>query len=375
MTTTSKVYFTDFRTPYGGPSMLQKLHNLLIKAGMDKIDFNNKFVAIKMHFGEPGNVSFLRPNYAKVVADFVKERGGKPFLTDCNTLYVGRRKEALEHISTAYENGFSPFSTGCHVIIADGLKGTDEAYVPVPNGELVKEAKIGRALMDADIVISLTHFKGHELTGFGGAIKNIGMGGGSRAGKMEQHNDGKPKVNHKKCIGCGNCVRICAHGGPTVTEKKATIDQNKCVGCGRCIGLCPVDAIYTPFDSSMKKLNQKMAEYAWAIVHGRPSFHISLIMDVSPNCDCHAENDAPIVADIGMLASSDPVALDQACADLVNAAAPIVNSQLGEHLAQDPAGCAEHDNFHNSTPESEWESCLEHGEKIGMGSREYELIK
>jgi uncharacterized protein len=375
MTTTSKVYFTDFRTPYGGPSMLQKLHNLLIKAGMDKIDFNNKFVAIKMHFGEPGNVSFLRPNYAKVVVDFVKERGGKPFLTDCNTLYVGRRKEALEHISTAYENGFSPFSTGCHVIIADGLKGTDEAYVPVPNGELVKEAKIGRALMDADIVISLTHFKGHELTGFGGAIKNIGMGGGSRAGKMEQHNDGKPKVNHKKCIGCGNCVRICAHGGPTVTEKKATIDQNKCVGCGRCIGLCPVDAIYTPFDSSMKKLNQKMAEYAWAIVHGRPSFHISLIMDVSPNCDCHAENDAPIVADIGMLASSDPVALDQACADLVNAAAPIVNSQLGEHLAQDPAGCAEHDNFHNSTPESEWESCLEHGEKIGMGSREYELIK
>ncbi|MDD3396725.1 MAG: DUF362 domain-containing protein, partial [Acidaminococcaceae bacterium] len=223
MTTTSKVYFTDFRTPYGGPSMLQKLHNLLIKAGMDKIDFNNKFVAIKMHFGEPGNVSFLRPNYAKVVADFVKERGGKPFLTDCNTLYVGRRKEALEHISTAYENGFSPFSTGCHVIIADGLKGTDEAYVPVPNGELVKEAKVGRALMDADIVISLTHFKGHELTGFGGAIKNIGMGGGSRAGKMEQHNDGKPKVNHKKCIGCGNCVRICAHGGPTVTEKKATI--------------------------------------------------------------------------------------------------------------------------------------------------------
>ena len=355
--------------------MLQKLHNLLIKAGMDKIDFNNKFVAIKMHFGEPGNVSFLRPNYAKVVADFVKERGGKPFLTDCNTLYVGRRKEALEHISTAYENGFSPFSTGCHVIIADGLKGTDEAYVPVPNGELVKEAKVGRALMDADIVISLTHFKGHELTGFGGAIKNIGMGGGSRAGKMEQHNDGKPKVNHKKCIGCGNCVRICAHGGPTVTEKKATIDQNKCVGCGRCIGLCPVDAIYTPFDSSMKKLNQKMAEYAWAIVHGRPSFHISLIMDVSPNCDCHAENDAPIVADIGMLASSDPVALDQACADLVNAAAPIVNSQLGEHLAQEPAGCAEHDNFHNSTPESEWESCLEHGEKIGMGSREYELIK
>ncbi len=369
----SKVYFTDFHTPYGGPSMLKKLHNLLIKAGMDKIDFKNKFVAIKMHFGEPGNVSYLRPNYAKVVVDFVKERGGKPFLTDCNTLYVGRRKEALEHLSAAYENGFSPFSTGCHIIIADGLRGLDEAYVPVPNGEYVKEAKIGRALMDADIVISLTHFKGHEMAGFGGAIKNIGMGGGSRAGKMEQHNDGKPKVNKAACIGCGSCVRICAHGGPTVTDKKASIDPQKCVGCGRCIGACPEDAIYTDYKTTVKKLNCKMAEYAWAIVHDRPTFHISLIMDVSPNCDCHAENDVPIVADIGMLASSDPVALDQACADLVNAAPPIAGSQLDVNLKKSKAKDADY--FEMTTPDSEWKTCLEHAEKIGMGSRKYELIK
>ena len=182
----AKVYFTDFRTPYGGPNMLEKLRALCIKAGMKKIDFKNKFVAIKLHFGEPGNLAYLRPNYAKVVADLVKELGGRPFLTDCNTLYVGRRKQALEHMDSAYENGFNPFATGCHVIIADGLKGTDEEYVPVPNGEYVKEAKIGKALMDADIVISLTHFKGHESTGFGGALKNLGMGGGSRAGKMEK---------------------------------------------------------------------------------------------------------------------------------------------------------------------------------------------
>lgn len=375
MSEKSKVYFTDFRTPYGGPSMLQKLHNLLIKAGMDKIDFQNKFVAIKMHFGEPGNVAYLRPNYAKVVADFVKAKGGKPFLTDCNTLYVGRRKEALEHLNAAYENGFSPFSTGCHVIIADGLKGTDEEYVPVPHGEYVKEAKIGKALMDADIVISLTHFKGHEMTGFGGALKNIGMGGGSRAGKMEQHNEGKPKVNPEACIGCKSCEKICAHGAPLVTNKKATIDENKCVGCGRCIGACPVDAVYTDFRTSIAKLNCKMAEYAWAIVHDRPCFHISLIMDVSPNCDCHSENDAPIVADIGMLASSDPVALDQACADLVNAAPAIRDSQLGKNLAENKDACVGHDHFHNSTPESEWQTCLEHAEKIGMGTRSYELIK
>lgn len=171
----AKVYFTDMRTGYGGLSLPQKLAKLIKAAGIGNIDFNKKFAAIKIHFGEPGNVSYLRPNYAKAVADVVKEFGGMPFLTDCNTLYVGRRKHALEHITAAYENGFSPFSTGCHVIIADGLKGTDEAYVPVPGGEVVKEAKIGKALMDADIIISLNHFKGHEAAGFGGAIKNIGM--------------------------------------------------------------------------------------------------------------------------------------------------------------------------------------------------------
>lgn len=156
--TKAKVYFSDMRTRYGGLSLPQKLGKLIEAAGIGDIDFQNKFAAIKIHFGEPGNLSFLRPNYAKVVVDTVAAQGGRPFLTDCNTLYVGRRKHALEHITAAYENGFSPFSTGCHIIIADGLKGTDEAYVTVPGGELVQEAKIGKALMDADIVISLNRF-------------------------------------------------------------------------------------------------------------------------------------------------------------------------------------------------------------------------
>ena len=356
-------------------SIPQKLQKLIKKAGIGDINFEKQFAAIKIHFGEPGNISYLRPNFAKAVVDVIKELGGKPFLTDCNTLYVGRRKEALEHIDSAYENGFTPFSTGCHVIIADGLKGTDEAYVPVHNGELVKEAKIGRAIMDADVFISLTHFKGHEMAGFGGAIKNIGMGGGSRAGKMEMHNDGHPKVNAKKCIGCGRCVNICAHGAPSVTDRKASIDVTKCVGCGRCLGICPMDAIHTIYDASLDNLNKKMAEYAQAICHGRPHFHISLIVDVSPYCDCHGENDAPVVADIGMLASFDPVALDQACVDLVCAAPPMPNSVLGEAVAKDAEGCQGHDHFHNISPDSEWKMCLEHAEKIGLGTREYELIK
>ena len=191
--TPAKVYFTNLRS-YGRESQLDKLKRLIRRAGIDQIDFENKFVAIKLHFGELGNLSFLRPNYARAVADVVKELGGKPFLTDCNTLYVGSRKNALEHIDCAYQNGFTPYATGCQVIIADGLKGTDEVLIPVKNGEYVQEAKIGRALMDADIVISLTHFKGHEQAGFGGCMKNLGMGGGSRAGKMEQHAAGKPSV-------------------------------------------------------------------------------------------------------------------------------------------------------------------------------------
>ena len=368
----SKVYFTNMRVKAGGSSLLAKLEKLVKEAGIGNINFENKFTAIKIHFGEPGNLSYLRPNYAKVIVDVIKELGGRPFLTDCNTLYVGRRKQALEHMDAAYENGFSPFSTGCHVIIADGLKGTDEVYVPVVGGEVVKEAKIGRALMDADIVISLNHFKGHEMAGFGGAIKNIGMGGGSRAGKMEMHSDGKPKVITKKCIGCGACLRICAHNAPVIENRKATIDETKCVGCGRCIGVCPVDAIVPPYDTSMETLNKKMAEYTKAIVDGRPHFHISLIIDVSPYCDCHAENDTPIVPNIGMLASFDPVALDKACADLVNAAPVMPNSILAEHLAKAEHGDCDH--FHATTPESEWKSCLLHAEKIGIGTQNYELI-
>ena len=367
----SKVYFTDFRAR-PGYNLLQKLEKLMKKAGIENIDFKNKYVAIKIHFGEPGNLAYLRPNYAKVVADVVKELGGKPFLTDCNTLYVGARKNALDHLEAAYVNGFSPFSTGCHVIIADGLKGTDEAYVDI-NQEYVKTAKIGRAIMDADIFISLNHFKGHEGTGFGGAIKNIGMGCGSRAGKMEMHSSGKPNVILEKCKKCKQCIKICAHGAISYNEEgKAQIDHNKCVGCGRCIGICNFDAIKSPNDESADILNRKMAEYALAVVKDRPQFHISLICDVSPNCDCHAENDAPIVPNIGMLASFDPVALDKACADLVNKQEVFPNSALGENMKKKVEG---HDHFHINHPDTNWESQIEHGEKIGLGSSEYELIE
>ena len=370
----AKVYYSDLRAK-PGLNLLQKLQRLVRAAGMDTIDMNDKFVAIKIHFGEPGNLSYLRPNYAKALADVIKAQGGRPFLTDCNTLYVGRRKHALEHIEAAYENGFTPFSTGCQVIIADGLKGTDEALVPVAGGEYVKEAKIGRAIMDADVIISLNHFKGHECTGFGGAIKNLGMGSGSRAGKMEQHSSGKPQVDQELCRGCHACAKDCAQGAISFDgANKASIDHNKCVGCGRCLGRCNFDAISCPSDAASKLLNCRIAEYAKAVVDGRPNFHINLVMDVSPNCDCHSVNDAPIIPDVGMFASFDPVALDQACADACNNMPVLADSQLADNLAT-PGFCACGDHFTDSAPVTHWQSPLEHGEKIGLGTREYELVK
>ncbi|MBQ9931772.1 MAG: DUF362 domain-containing protein, partial [Firmicutes bacterium] len=311
----SKVYYTTFRTEVGR-SILDKLKKLVIEAGMDEMDFKNKFTAIKIHFGEPGNLAYLRPNYAKTVVDVIKKKGGKVFLTDCNTLYVGGRKNALEHLESAYTNGFNPFTVGCHLLIADGLKGTDEVLVPI-DGDYVKEAKIGRALRDADVIISMNHFKGHESTGMGGALKNLGMGGGSRAGKMEMHNSGKPLANPEKCISCGACAKNCAHGGIVFVDKKATINHDNCVGCGRCIGVCPVDAIHTGWDEANDVLNKKIAEYTAGVLKDKEHFHISFIMDVSPNCDCHSENDMPIIPDIGIFASKDPVALDLCCAEMV----------------------------------------------------------
>ena len=371
----SKVYFTSFRTRLG-EGLPHKLQRFLKAAGIGEIDMSGKFVAIKMHFGELGNIAYLRPNYAKAVADLIKELGGIPFLTDCNTLYPGSRKNAIEHLYCAWENGFTPLSAGCPVIIADGLKGTDDVEVPVEGGEYVKAAKIGRAIMDADVFISLSHFKGHEMTGFGGAIKNIGMGCGSRAGKKEQHSNGKASIDEAACRGCRQCLKECANDALhfDAEARKMRINQDNCVGCGRCVGACNFDAISFANDAAISELNCRMAEYAKAVVDGRPQFHISLVLDISPYCDCHPENDAPILPDIGMFCSTDPLALDQACVDACLKAQPLPDSVLGDHMREE-GFCDHHDHFVNTTPESEYQTCLAHAEKIGLGSREYDLIE
>ena len=365
----SKVYFTDMRTSFT-ENLPQKLTRLIDRAGLGTIDFDHKFVAIKIHFGELGNLAYLRPQYARALAAYIKERGGIPFLTDCNTLYVGSRKNAPEHIETAYINGYTPYATGCQVIIADGIKGTDEAYIPI-DCEEVKTAKIGRAIADADIIISLNHFKGHEGTGFGGALKNLGMGCGSSAGKAEMHEDEKPTANPEKCVGCGVCARNCAHDAVEMVDKKAHVNYDKCKGCGRCIGVCPTGAMKPSAENGTELLSRRVSEYAYAVCKDKPNFHINMVIDISPFCDCYGNNDAPIVPDIGMFASFDPVALDKACVDAVNEQPIIDNSLLGMQRFKKLG----RDHLYTLHPDTRWEAGIDQGAKIGLGSAEYELVK
>ena len=294
-------------------------------AGIEKIDFKDKFTAIKMHFGEPGNLAFLRPNYAAGMAELVRSLGGKPFLTDANTLYSGGRSNAVDHLDSAMRNGFNRISAGCDVIIADGLKGTECRELPVEGGTYCKTAKIGAAIADSDVLIALSHFKGHEQTGFGGALKNMGMGCASVAGKLELHSSSKP------------------------------IDYTKCVGCGQCVALCQYEsAVLKDWDTS-ETLNGKIAEYTKAIIAGRPCFYVSFIVNVSPECDCWNHNDAAIVPDLGIAASFDPVALDQACADMVMAAPALPGSKLEKNHPHEHL-CGE-DKFHILHPDTNWQFC------------------
>ena len=329
----SKVYFTNLRTTPSS-NLLDKMERLVKRAGITNIDFKNQFVAIKIHFGEPGNLAYIRPNYAARMATF---------------------------------------SAKCEVIIADGLKGTDYREIEI-NGEYCKAPKIGAAIVDADIVLTMNHFKGHEQTGFGGALKNLGMGCASVGGKLELHSASQPIVARENCKSCNICVKHCAHDAIHLDGSKiATIDYEKCVGCGQCVALCQYDAAVMGDGDTSERLNYKIAEYSKAVLLDKPNFHISFIMNVSPECDCWNHNDAAIVPDLGIAASFDPVALDKACADIV-INAPIL--ETGNRLSDSPhhdhlEGC---DKFHIMHPETNWQAGLEHAEKIGLGTQEYELI-
>jgi len=367
----SKVFFTNLRAK-PSHNLLKKLEVLVEKAGIGSIDFDRKIVALKIHFGEPGNLAYLRPNYAARIVSLLKEKGAISFLTDCNTLYYGRRSNAPMRLDAAFENGYNPLATGCPVIIGDGVKGTEFREIAL-DLEFCGSAKIGSAIADSDIIISLNHFKGHELTGFGGALKNLGMGCASVGGKLFLHSGSSPEIFEKNCTGCRICEKYCAHDAIKVGKDKiASIDYEKCVGCGQCVAVCQYDSARVVWKSSSETVSKRIAEYTLAVVKGKPAFHINFIMNVSPNCDCWGFNDYPLVPDIGIAASFDPVALDQACADLVNAAPALPGSSIcDDHKHGDLQG---EDKFKRAHPDTFWQAGLAHGVKIGLGSTEYELI-
>lgn len=367
----SPVYFTNLRTTPTS-NLLDKMERLVKRAGIGQIDFDKQFTAIKIHFGEPGNLAYIRPNYAARLADLLRSMGAKPFLTDCNTLYSGHRSNAVDHLDSAMQNGFNPISAKCQVIIADGVKGTDYREIEI-NGEYCRTAKIGTAIADADIIITMNHFKGHEQAGFGGALKNLGMGCASVGGKLELHSASQPMIDVADCRGCGICVKNCAHDAIHLNENRhATIDYSKCIGCGQCIAVCQFDAAGMGEGDTSERLNYKIAEYTKAVLLGKPQFHISFIMNVSPECDCWNHNDAAIIPDLGIAASFDPVALDMACVDLVNRATALQGNALTTDRT--PESLSGADKFHCLHPDTDWRAGLLHAQKLGLGSMEYELI-
>lgn len=364
----SDVYFMSMRANVK-ENLLEKEKRLMKEAGLDRLLKKGYLVAIKLHFGEKGNTAYIRPIFVRQVVDFVLDTGGLPFITDANTLYSGTRSDSVSHIKTAIENGFSYSVVNAPIIIADGLRGGSYQRVTMEGG-FIKEAYIAKEIYDADFLISLAHFKGHELSGFGGAIKNTGMGCASRKGKLEQHSDLSPKVKQKKCVGCGLCAEHCSQKAISLIEKKANIDPNKCIGCGECIIICPNKAVDIQWSTDIEAFMKKMVDYTKAVLQNKQgkAFFLNFLTNISPACDCYGHSDMPICQDIGILASTDPVALDQASVDLVN------NMPLshGHFLSEKKE--AQEDKFRALYPKVNWEFQLSYAEQIGLGERSYRLV-
>lgn len=364
----SKVFFIDFRaTPQ--KNIMAKLLSLTEAAGLDQVIRKRDLVALKLHFGELGNAAYIRPIYLRTIAAKIKALGGVPFLTDANTLYTGTRSDAARHLTTAIRNGFSYAVVEAPLVIADGLRGKSDASVDVC-GKRFESVFIGKEIVEADAFVSIAHFKGHELSGFGGALKNTGMGCASRKGKLAMHSSVAPQVSAEDCIGCGECVERCSQKALALTNDKAAIDQERCIGCGECILICPNEAIVVNWDQEIPVFLEAIAEYTAGVLKNKAgkSLFINFISDVSPACDCYPANDAPIVKNIGIVAGTDPVALDQASVDLVNAEPALAGTQL--HTNTEPGA----DKFKGLYPNVDWPIQLNHAEKLGLGSRTYELI-
>ncbi|MGE3062246.1 MAG: DUF362 domain-containing protein [bacterium] len=343
----SKVYFIDFAKT---PMNLELLKKPLLKAGAEKIVSKSSLIALKMHFGEMGNTAYIKPAYINYICSFIQNLGGKPFITDSNTLYKGMRSNSVDHLNNAFFNGFGSFP----IIIADGMRG--ESFVETGSkGEIFKKLYIASDIYYSDAIFCVSHFKGHELTGFGGAIKNMGMGCAAKKGKLAMHSNIGPTISREKCIGCMECVSWCASDAIERSEKKAYINPKKCIGCGLCIDICKQRAIRINWTSESSEMQKKMAEYASGAIKKNKTLYINIVNDVSPACDCYSYNGPYLVDDIGVLISDDIVAID-------NASYELINQRAGKNVFKTA--------HRNVNPEVQ----LEYAEKIGLGKRKYKLV-
>ena len=365
---TSNVYFIDMRATMK-ESFITKIGRLMEAAGITDAITERDLTAVKIHFGELGNAAFIRPIYVRKVVQTVKNAGGVPFLTDANTLYAGTRSDSPHHLTTALQNGFAYAVVEAPLIIADGLRGKSETAVPISQKRF-ESVYIGTDIVEADALVSVAHFKGHELSGFGGTIKNVGMGCASRKGKLAQHSGLSPVVS-ELCIGCGECRDHCSQDAISMVDEKARIDADACIGCGECILICPNGAINVQWNQTIPIFLENMVEYTMGVLANKTgkSLFINFITDVSPACDCCPTNDAPIVKNIGVVASTDPVAIDQASVDLVNNEPALAGCRLETNTQPGQ------DKFKGLYPKVDWEIQLEYAQQLGLGSRSYELIQ
>ncbi len=367
----SKVYFANMRATGSNKSLVKKVNKLFFKAGFHEFIEGGDLTAVKLHFGEKNNTAFIRPIFIKNIVESIKSAKGNPFLTDANTLYAGSRSNSVDHLNTAIGNGFSYATINAPIIIADGLTGKNYSEVNI-NLKHFKSVKLGSAIVHADAMISVSHFKGHELSGFGGTIKNIGMGLGSRSGKQMMHSNVLPEINESVCEKCKLCIKFCPEGAITITKEASYIDHEICIGCGECVTTCPTDAIKIQWETTSRDMEERMVEFTYGAIKDKKDKcgYINFLMNITPDCDCNPWSDQPVVRDIGILASRDPLAIDQASFDLVNEQQGYENTALKHNLAPGE------NKFKGIHPDTDGGlSQLEYAAEIKLGSRDYELIE
>ncbi len=351
----SKVYFVATENGENASSLALKAKRLFDFAGFQDAIQKKDMVAVKTSFGEKGNIGYLKPPIIKALVDKIRAYQGKPFLIETNTLYEGRRTNAVDHLSHAHEHGFGYESIGAPIIIGDGLFGEHDVQIEI-NQKLCKYAHVAGVARAANVIVSIAHVTGHLATGMGATLKNVGMGLSARGGKLAQHSGVIPQILTKRCNTCGACGKWCPVGAIKIGEKFAVIDPKICIGCGECLAVCQFGAVKIAWDESAVNLQKKVAEYCWAILKDKKdkAVFFNFLTHITKHCDCMDQPFKPDIADIGILASKDPVALEKATAD-------IIQERTGK------------DFFKDAWPTIDYTVQMTYAQEIGLGNMDYEL--